>query len=162
MAVLFSARPHVASAASAPRYEFFGCLVRILAGGEETGGSYSLSEHLLPAGAGTPPHVHHNEDEAFYILAGEVTIWCGGNSYLARAGDFAMLPRGVRHSFLNTGAGDARMLVLTNPAGFEQFIAEAGAPTEREDAPPMPEDTELGRIMTEIAPKYGIELLVYV
>jgi mannose-6-phosphate isomerase-like protein (cupin superfamily) len=161
MTVSFALKPHIASTAACPRYEFFGSAVKILASGEETDGVYSLTEHLLPAGSGTPPHVHHYEDESFYILEGEVTIWCGDTSYLARAGDFAFLPRDVRHSFVNTGAGDARMLVLTNPAGFEQFIAEAGVPTRSDAIPPMPEDAELGRIMTEIAPKYGIELLVY-
>lgn len=161
MTVSLLARPHVASSASAPRYKLIGTLVKVLAGGAETGGSFSLTEHLFPAGVGTPPHVHHEHDEAIHVLEGEVTIWCGHTSYLARAGDFAFLPRGARHSYLNTGASDARMLVVSTPAGFERFIAEAGTPTARDDAPPMPDDDELCRILTQIAPKHGIELLVY-
>lgn len=158
MTVSVTAAPHVASATEAPRYAFFGCNAKILASGEETAGTYALAEMVFPAGSGTPPHIHYNEDEAFYVLEGEVSIWCGDESYVARAGDFAFLPRNVRHNYVNTGSGDARMLVLTNPAGFEQFVAEAGAPTESVEIPEMPPVEELGRIMSDVAPKYGIVL----
>ena len=67
----------------------------------------------------------------------------------------------MRHNYINTGAGNARVLVLTNPAGFEQFIAEVGVPTQSDAIPAPPDDSELGRIMTEIAPRYGIELRIY-
>ncbi len=157
MTVSFDVKPHVAACNEAPRYEFFGAMAKILASGAETNGVYSLSEHLAPSGAGTPPHIHHNDDEAFYVLEGEVSISCAGESYVARAGDFAFLPRGVRHNWANTGAGNVRMLVLTNSSGFEQFVAEAGVPTRSNEIPPMPALSELEYVMKEIAPKYGIE-----
>ena len=76
---------------------------------------------------GEPPlHVHHREDEAFYVLEGEMTFFVGGERLPAPAGSFVFLPRDVPHGFTVDGSGVARVLQLCFPAGFERFFLEWG------------------------------------
>jgi quercetin dioxygenase-like cupin family protein len=109
-----------------------------------TGGAFGLVEASVPPGGGPPPHVHTREDEAFYLLDGELEISVGRRTTLVRAGDFAYLPRNIPHWFRNPGVGAARALILVTPGGFEGFFAEIGAPARRgEPAPPFdPADFE--------------------
>ena len=82
----------------------------------------------MPPGGGPPPHIHHREDESFHVLEGSLTVQVGGNTITASAGDFAYLPRGIAHGFKNNGDGYAKALVLTMPAGLEDFFAEVFDP----------------------------------
>ena len=61
--------------------------------GEDTEGRYALTEGIVPPHHGAPEHIHHREDEAFYILEGEFEIECGGEIFRASPGTFALLPR---------------------------------------------------------------------
>ena len=61
--------------------------------GRDTGGAYSLLEFNI-AGEGPPPHVHKNEDEAWYVLEGELTVRLGERTVKAAAGSFISAPRG--------------------------------------------------------------------
>lgn len=59
---------------------------------EDTEGRYALTEGIVQPHHGPPEHIHHREDEAFYILEGEFEIECGGEVFTARPGTFALLP----------------------------------------------------------------------
>lgn len=74
-------------------------LITFVATGEHTGAKYSLTDSVVPPGGGPPPHMHHREDEAFWILEGELEISAGEETFPARAGSFVHLPRGVLHSY---------------------------------------------------------------
>ena len=65
---------------------FLGALATIKASAETTGGRVAVIEHLAPRGSGSPLHVHHREDEWFYVLEGELTFWVGGEVIVAPAG----------------------------------------------------------------------------
>ena len=86
------------------------------------------------AGFGPPLHVHGREDEAFYILDGQISVECGAKRFTAGPGDFTFLPRGIPHTFLVT-RGPVRGLQIAAPAGFEEYIAEAGSPAQRPGLP---------------------------
>ena len=124
---------------------------------EQTGGAFGLIEAVAPVGAAPPLHIHHREDESFWVLEGEVKIQCGEQTFHAGPGDFAFLPRGVPHGFVVEGDRPARFLNVITPGGFEQFFADAGRPAEGEGLPPVgPPDIELlGRVSGE----YGSDLL---
>ena len=127
--------------------------------GKETAGAFFLSEISVPPGGGPPPHVHSREDESFHILEGTLTIQVGKDTITASPGDLAFLPRGIVHSFKNTGDATAKALVLITPAGLENYFAEVFDPDEdRSSAPPPPSKAMLARAMSA-APRYGLELL---
>jgi len=67
-------------------------------------------------------HVHADEDDAFYILEGEMTFMFGGDDHAAPPGTFVLVPPGIEHAFRNDGATPVRMLNIHAPAGFDRRI----------------------------------------
>ena len=127
--------------------------------GEQTGGAFFMAEVSVPPGGGTPPHIHHREEETFYLQQGTLTIQVGGKTLNASPGDFVHLPRGIVHCFRNTGTVDTKFLLVVTPAGLEKFFAEVFYPAEdrSEELPPMTE-AFLARVLAA-APKCGLEFL---
>jgi quercetin dioxygenase-like cupin family protein len=146
-------------AGSGPVYWGPGNQMKFIATGKETGGAFFLAETSVPPGAGPPPHIHHREDEAFHVLEGTLTIQVGGDTITAQAGDFAYLPRGIAHSFKNTGDVPAKALVMITPAGLENYFAEVFDAVEDASAPPPPPSKELIARALVASPRYGLELL---
>jgi quercetin dioxygenase-like cupin family protein len=119
----------------------------------ETGGSFSLWEAVFPPGAGAPPHTHSREDEAFYVLSGELVIEFEGSTAPRRVapGGFFFGARGRRHAVRNIGAEPARVLILSAPSvGLDQMFGELDAAS----ASGMP---EIGKV-TAICAKYGVTI----
>ncbi|MCH7767710.1 MAG: cupin domain-containing protein [Nitrospinae bacterium] len=92
--------------------------------GADTDGAYSLLEVEL-VGDGPPQHIHKTEDEAFYVLEGEINVLLGERTFKATAGSFVLIPRGTVHAFSRIGQEPAKLLAIFSPAGFEQFFDEA-------------------------------------
>ena len=67
-------------------------------------------------------HVHVDEDDAFYILEGEMTFSLGDDDVPAPPGTFVLVPPGVEHGFRNDGDVPVRMLNIHAPAGFDRRI----------------------------------------
>lgn len=127
----------------------------IKARGAMTNGALSFLEATVPPGAGPRPHVHHREDEAYYILAGELEVLDEDRTLIARPGDFVYIPSGTVHRFKNVGMHTARMVFLFTPAGFEEFFVEAGQPARPgEPAPAVRSQEEVARIAA-IASRYS-------
>jgi len=121
---------------------------------KDTGGAYALWEIATPpTAAGPPAHVHEREDEAFYILEGELTFQIGERTVQAAAGTFAFAPRGIVHKFFNPGAKPAKALVIVSPGGFEKALEEMAQIAPRGDQPPDMEK------LLAIANKYGLKIL---
>lgn len=138
-----------------------GSVYTYLATGEDTGGAYSLFKALVPPkDPGPPPHLHRNEDEAFYVLEGEFSISLGGEEFRAKPGDFISLPRVIRHSFRSDSDVVGRMLVIVSPSGFEKFFDAVGEPVDDETVLPPPPSEEHIRKVIEEAPRFGIELFL--
>ena len=135
---------------------FLGVPTAIRATGETTSGAFGLIEQsMIPPGFVTPYHVHHLEDEAFYILEGEVAFICDGHWLKAGPGAYVFGPRGIPHGFKVVGAVPARMLVLVAPAGFENFVLELSEPAES-SAPSGPPDMAK---LAAVAAQYKIDIL---
>ncbi len=141
----------------APAFWFLGTEMRMKAAASSTGGMLGLIEQVAPAGFAAPPHVHHAEDEAFYVLSGSVTFHRGESALDAAQGTFIWLPRDQPHWFEVSGSGPARLLQLNTPAGLEQFFAELGTPFLESPTPPTGEP-DMGRLVA-LAEKYRIDLL---
>ena len=120
------------------------------------GRPYGVIETELAAERGTPFHRHTDEDEAFYVLDGELRLFLeGGREVLGQAGSYIHIPRGVAHGFRTLTR--ARLLVLSAPTGFVDFTREYGHPAPRAELPP-PAVPDFPRLEA-IARKYHIELL---
>ena len=137
---------------------FFGGLTTIKADGAETGGRVLVTEQLVPRGSGSPLHVHHNEDEWFYVIEGELTFWVGGDVVIAPAGSFVYGPRDVPHTFI-VSSDEARFLLVTEPAGFEAFMRAVGTPAERLEIPPAATEPPDVEGLTRLAATYGIDIV---
>jgi quercetin dioxygenase-like cupin family protein len=137
---------------------FLGILVTIKSTNESTAGRVAVTDNLAPRGSGSPLHVHHREDEWFYVVDGELTFWVGGQLVDAAAGAFVYGPREIPHTFI-VSSETARFLLVTEPAGFEGFIRTLGKPaTELVIPPPATEPPDV-EAMTRLAAEYGIEIL---
>lgn len=122
-----SAQPFVANGRTEPLW-FLGTLARIKLDGAQTGGRFALWDGELPHGAAPPLH-SHPQDETFYVLDGEVTVWIDDEPRLCRAGAVAFAPGGVPHTF-RVESDTARMLFLSTPAGIEEYVRALGEPAE--------------------------------
>ena len=137
-----------------------GDIYRFLATGEDTDGKYAMWEAIVPPGGGPPPHVHSREEEAFYILEGEITLQINDQRLVAKAGMFANMPIGSLHSFKNESGKPAKMLISVAPAGLEQMFFEVGQPVAPgATAAPLPTQVDIEKLLT-VAPRYGIEIKV--
>jgi mannose-6-phosphate isomerase-like protein (cupin superfamily) len=131
--------------------------ITVKATGESTGGAYGMWEAVVAPKSSPPLHVHHDDDEAFYILEGEFTMVCGDETYSAGPGSFVFLPRGIPHSFVLESETPGRMLGLLSPGGGERFFVEGGRPAEAEGLPPAgPPDVAR---LQQVAPQYGNEIV---
>ena len=82
----------------------------------ESGGRLCVFERELAAGEAVPAHAHDAQEEALYVLAGELRVRLGEHTYACAAGGFVLIPRGVEHALANAGAVPARVLTVRTPA----------------------------------------------
>jgi len=130
----------------------------IKAGVDATAGTLTVMEQAMPAGFAAPPHVHHAEDEPWYVLEGRVRFFCQDEAFDAEPGSFVFLPKDIVHSFRVDESAPARMLLLGVPGGVERFFATAGEPAPERKIPPPPGTAELDRVRA-LAREYGIDIL---
>ena len=153
-----SASPIVAGPGEGEAFWFFGQLVTIKSSSETTAGRVGVTETLAPRGTGSPLHVHHNEDEWFYVIEGELTFWVGGEVSVAPAGAFVFGPRNIPHTF-TVSSPEARFLLVVEPAGFEGFVSALGEPARQRVIPPPPSEPPDMEALTTLAAEYGLEIL---
>ena len=137
---------------------FLGALATIKSSGETTGGRVAVTENWAPRGHGSPLHVHHNEDEWFYVLSGELTFWVDGQVITATDGSFVYGPRNVPHTFTVTSE-EARFLLVIEPAGFENFLRALSEPAESLTLPSGSVEPPAMDAMMAAAAEYGLEIL---
>jgi mannose-6-phosphate isomerase-like protein (cupin superfamily) len=151
-------QPQALASEGGSAFWFLNNLITVKATTESTGGAYSLCHQVSPPGSATPYHVHHEEDEAFYILEGESTFICDGKKTIAGPGGYLFLPRGIPHGIRVTGSTPTTMLIFAMPGmGFVGMMEEMGEPaTER--VLPQPSAPDLDKL-TKLCAKYQIDLL---
>ena len=138
------------------RLSWMGEPTMLKATGQDTGGLYAVAEIISTPEGLVPLHVHHREDEAFFVLDGEVTFSIGEDVFDAGPGGFAFGPRDVPHRYTVRSAR-ARMLMVFSPAGFEGFIRETSEPSDSLDTVTL-DDIDFDLIVAA-ADRYGAEVL---
>ncbi len=97
---------------------------RVVVGPEQTGGMALGDSRIAPGTPGPGRHVHTNEDEGIYIVAGVLTVEVGDQRFEAGPESFVFMPRGVPHVFANLSGEEVRTVGLLNPTGLEAMFRE--------------------------------------
>ena len=150
--------PNSVAEAEGQAFWFLNNLCLVKATTESTGGSFSLVYQIAPPGHATPYHLHHAEDEAFYVLDGEFTFICGGNKFVVGPGGYIFLPRGIPHGIRVSSSAPSTMLIFAMPgSGFLGMMQEMATPATARVLPePTPPDIQK---LTRLCAKYQIDLL---
>lgn len=140
---------------------YMDCLFSVLAGSEETDGRFGLMEMVAPRGREPSRHLHHRDDEGFYVLEGEVTFYVGEEIFEAGPGTFVFLPHGVPHSYA-FGTDVVRMLSIVAPGGLEAHFRDDRFSEPARDlklrAPGDPDPVLLEEMGRDLA-AYGTEVV---
>ncbi len=139
-------KPYMLKDEEGRRFQSLGAMMSIKATSVQTGGVFNLFEVSCPPGYETPLHIHYAEDVAVYVLEGALTFFWGSEEKEAVAGSFSFHPRGIPHGFRVKGGAPTRILYMTLPAGFDQFVVE-------QELPAPESETEVA------AARYKIEIL---
>lgn len=137
-----------------------GFLMTFLATAEDTQGNFALIESVGRKGHAPPPHIHHREEESFYVLEGEMAITVGDRTVKATPGTFVVVPRDTVHSF-TIESEQVRVLTLVTPAGMEGWFEEFSVPAPAMTLPP-PAEISYDKIekMLAAAPRFGIQFVM--
>jgi quercetin dioxygenase-like cupin family protein len=136
---------------TAPAYWFLNALHLLPAHNESDDGTFSLIHLTAPPGFETPYHLHHAEDEAFYVLEGELTVIRDGENIVTGPGSYIFLPRGVPHGFRSNIDRDSRILIHAIPGGKVGFVAmmlEMGVPIHDRHKLPKATPPDLKKLQT--------------
>lgn len=125
--------------------------------GEQSDGRLFQVHVTDERGAASPLHIHHNGDESFYVIDGEMTFFIGDEKMDVGAGSFALMPKGVRHAFL-VRSERAEFLITFAPAGLEGFFSEVGVPVVPGQPKPVPTPVDPEE-MNRKAAAYGVEIV---
>ncbi len=122
----------------------------VKAAADDSASAFTLLEATEPPGFGPPMHIHHNADEAFYVLAGEYVIFVEDREYVCPAGSFIFIPLGMRHGF-RVGGVASRKLNLYSPGVMVGYFDDLSAAISAGDADPA--------VLDEIARRHGVEVV---
>ena len=114
---------------------FLNALVVTKADYTETGGAYYLMEHLFTAASNPPTHIHVDEEEAFYVIDGELEIEVDGVTTVARPGSFVLAPSGLPHAF-RVMSDTARVLSISSAPVREHERRVPALPSRKSASPP--------------------------
>ncbi len=149
---------HITRSHEGERVAAVGDIYRFLAESEHTSGSYAIWHATVFPGGGPPPHLHHWEEEGFYILKGSLAFYGNDRRIDASSGTFINLPRHQLHHFHNETDEPAEALILVAPAGLEKMFRTTGRVLSNDIViAPKPNAEEISRLLS-VAPQFGLEI----
>lgn len=140
-------------------YWLLGLLATVKAGGALTEGALTIAEFEAPPGWAVPPHSHHDEDELYYVLDGEVIFWCEGEETSFTRGGMAWLPRQRAHAFRVSDTGPARLFNIHTGSQFEGLVHALGEPAAEVRIPDPPGAEPDPEMLARTFAAFGIELV---
>jgi quercetin dioxygenase-like cupin family protein len=138
------------------RYYFDVGLGSVCLSGIDTGGAYCLLEVSLAPGMGVPRHTHTREDEAYFVLAGELEVTVGERTFVLRPGDTLLAPRDIPHQLRNSGNTTNHYLLVFSPSGFEEFMMATAVPAPDNAVAPTKPPAVAVQNVHQLAADYGI------
>ena len=139
------------------RYYFDVSLGAILLSGEDTRGAYCLLDMRVAPGKGVPRHTHTREDEALFVLSGELEVTVGDEVFTLRAGQTLLAPRNTPHQLRNSGNVANHYLIMFSPSGFEGFLRATSVPAPDDAVAPTKPPAIAVQNVFELASDYGIQ-----
>ena len=115
--------PGVGEEVREERLTFGGITIVVRVSAEDSVGTMSVMEEVEPM-SDTPLHFHANENELFYIVAGEHIITLGEREHRLGPGEAIFAPRGIPHAQRRVEPGVGHELIVVTPGGFEQFFGD--------------------------------------
>ena len=152
----FDIAPAVKYEPKPKRYYFDVALGSILLSGEDTGGAYCLLDLSVAPGLGVPRHTHTREDEALFVLSGELEATVGDKIFTLRAGETLIAPRNIPHQLRNPSTVANHYLIVFSPSGFEEFLKATSVPAPADAVAPTEPPPVAVRNVFELAADYGI------
>ncbi len=150
--------PYHLPAGDGPALWHLGALLTFKATTENTGGRLWVQEALGERGYASPLHRHTREDEAFYVLDGEITFYVGDDVVRAEPGSFLWGPRDVAHAFC-VESDRARFLAFSTTGGLDRFFFATGEPAPTLTMPPPPDGPpDIDRLLAAMD-EYGLEMV---
>lgn len=125
---------------------------------EQTDGRYTVLELQLPKDFASPIHVHHNEDEFFVVLSGQIRVKHADDIMEGVDGSLVYSPRGIGHGF-RVDSEEARLLLFFGPAGVEGFFREVATPARWFGLPPEDEPVPDRATLIEIMMRHSQSVL---
>ena len=109
-----------------------------ISGQDADGGIAIFEQTSISQGMGTPLHVHHCQNEIFYVLDGEYIFKVGEDIFNLSQGECIFLPQKIPHCWTQVSK-KGKMEVIFQPAGkMENFFLTVAAldhePTKEEMA----------------------------
>ena len=148
--------PSIRHQPRAKRYYFDVGLGSVCLSGKDTGGAYCLLEVSLAPEMTVPRHTHTREDEVYFVLAGELEVTVGDETFVLRPGDTLLAPRDIPHKLRNSGNTKNHYLLVFSPSGFEEFIMATAVPAPENAVAPTEPPPVAVRNVHELAADYGI------
>ena len=139
------------------RYYFDVALGSILLSGEDTGGAYCLLDMRVAPGKAVPRHTHTREDEALFVLSGELETHVGDEIFTLRANETLIARRNIPHQLRNSGTVPNHYLIMFSPAGFEEFLKATSVPAPDNAVAPNEPPAIAVQNVFELAAEYGIQ-----
>jgi len=107
--------------------EWLGVHYRTILKTDDSDGAISVVDSVSPPKSGPPRHIHHEADETFVVLTGDILFWLEGEELTRGPGETMFIPHGKEHTFQVISDTPSRHLVILTPGGFEGFFAEMAA-----------------------------------
>jgi quercetin dioxygenase-like cupin family protein len=148
--------PSIKHQPGSQRYYFDVGLGSVCLSGTDTGGAYCLLEVSAAPGISVPRHTHTREDEAYFVLAGELEVTVGEKIFVLRPGDTLLAPRDIPHELRNSGTSENHFLLVFSPSGFEEFVMATAVPAPDDAVAPTEPPAVAVRNVHELAADYGI------
>ncbi len=140
-------------------YWVLGDLYTFKATGKQTNGTLTVMHQVIQSQGGPPPHVHHREDEVFYIEEGRFAFLLGKDQKIFETGSFIYIPKGTMHTFKNIEDKPGRLLVTITPAGIEEFFYAIGTPAVDLHNPPPFDPAIIGKVV-QLAKEHNMEVMI--
>jgi mannose-6-phosphate isomerase-like protein (cupin superfamily) len=126
-----------------------GAATLVKARAESTGGLLEVFEQVAAGGSGPPLHIHHECAESLFVIEGELRFELGSQVADVSAGAFVFVPKGVPHTYTNTGSTDGRIVFWFTPAGrMADYFAELAATQNLDE-----------QKVDDIAQRHGVEII---